>query len=459
MLSGPPRSPALTRGSMLETPLASTVVASGLVEGLALLRAAAHVASLRPTSVEDHDRRLGERLVEAGALNEWQLDQLRRGRTKFRLGPYLVFDSIARGGMGHVFKARHELLGRVEAVKVLPLSKGSPAAIASFLHEMRAQAALDHPNLVRVSYADRDGEVYYLVTEYVPGIDLRRLVRRRGPLSESVAAWVVAQAAAAVDHAHRRGFVHRDVKPGNLLLTPTGGVKLTDLGLAWSLDGDTDTAAAYAPGKVAGTSDYIAPEAIRFPDRVRPESDLYSLGCTLYYAVTGKVPYPGGTHAEKLRRRLRDDPPDPLALAPGLSTAMVACLRSAMARPIEHRPASAAEMAATLRELCSDADRDRLAVAVTETIARRTAAHDTKHRWDSDDGGELPETVGLPLHEVLPPNPDFGPRPASPNEPRERGAASVAGSWWRTPQVITWGALGATAILLALAALGSLLGG
>ncbi|TWT98061.1 Serine/threonine-protein kinase PrkC [Botrimarina colliarenosi] len=441
------------------TPLTATIAASGLVEGLALHRAVSHVVTQRPTSPEDHDRRLGERLVETGVLNAWQVDQLRRGRTKFTLGPYQITDSIARGGMGHVFKAKHELLGRVEAVKVLPRGKSTPDAIASFRHEIRAQAALDHPNLVRVSYADREGDLYYLVTEFVPGIDLRRLIRRRGPLSESVAAWVVSQAAAAIDHAHRRGLVHRDVKPGNVLLTPTGGVKVTDLGLAWSLEGVTANDEVYAEGKIAGTSDYLAPEAIRYPNKVRPESDLYGLGCTLYYAVTGKVPFPGGTHADKLRRRLRDEPIEPQVINPDLSPAIVAIIRRAMSRQPEHRAASAAEMARSLAALTDAADRERLAVVVTEAVAKRSVADESAVRWASGEAEDLPETVGLPLHEIGPaffpeplPEIDLDQRPV-PSEPAPVAEASALGRASNLPQRITWVSLGLTAAILLLSAL------
>lgn len=446
------------------TPLTATIAASGLVDGLALHRAVSHVVAQLPTSVEDHDRRLGERLVETGVLNAWQVDQLRRGRTKFTLGPYEIVDSIARGGMGHVFKARHELLGRIEAVKVLPRSKSTPDAIASFRHEIRSQAALDHPNLVRVSYADREGEIYYLVTEYVPGIDLRRLIRRSGPLPESVAAWVVSQAATAIDHAHRRGLVHRDVKPGNLLLTPTGGVKVTDLGLAWSLDGLAANGDVYAEGKIAGTSDYLAPESIRYPDVVRPESDLYGLGCTLYYAVTGKVPFPGGTHADKLRRRLREEPKEPQLLNPALSATIVSIIRRAMARSPEHRPESAGAMAQELLTLTEPADRERLAVIVTETIARRHAADESAVRWSSGEAEDLPETVGLPLHEIAPPGAVEeaaireapggqmpAPAPAVPPPPAPKAESNL-------PQRITWVSLALTAGLLLLTALRRWLG-
>ncbi len=174
-------------------------------------------------------------LVDLGYLNRWQVEQLKEGRTKFNLGPYRIVNAIGQGGMGHVFKAEHKLLGRIEAIKVLPKAKSTPEAVAAFQREIRAQAQLDHPNLVRVSYADYEGDTYFFVTEYVPGTDLRKLVRRNGPLPFPIAATIISQAAEGLHYAHRRGLVHRDVKPGNLLVTPDGRTKITDLGLAWFL--------------------------------------------------------------------------------------------------------------------------------------------------------------------------------------------------------------------------------
>lgn len=424
------------------TPLTATLAASGLLDGLELHRAASRVASQLSTSAEDYDRRLAEGLVESGVLNRWQVGQLQRGRTKFKLGAYRILDSIARGGMGHVFKGEHELLGRVEAIKVLPRAKTSPEAIASFRHEIRAQASLDHPNLVRVTYADRDGETYYLVTEYVPGIDLRRLIRREGALDESVAAWVLSQACEAIDHAHRRGFVHRDVKPGNVLITPDGRVKVTDLGLAWSLDGLVDSSIAYEEGKIAGTSDYVAPEIIEDPSCIRPASDLYGLGCTLYYAVTGKVPYPGGGHLDKLRRRLREAPIDPRTLAPDLSDTMAELIDRLMAIRPEERPAGAGMVAKELAAMADGEAARRLGALVTEAITRRPSADDTTPSWSGVDANDLPETVGLPLHDLSPEE-----RVATPQATPIQSTAR-----WGAPQWVALAALAGAAGILAAAA-------
>jgi eukaryotic-like serine/threonine-protein kinase len=298
---------------------------------------------------------LSEQLVELGYLNRWQAEQLRRGHTKFTLGPYKILDAIGHGGMGYVFKGEHVLLGRIEAIKVLPKSQMDPASITAFCREIRAQAALDHPNLVRLSFADKEGDTYFLVTEFIPGSDLRRLVRHHGALSERQAALVISQAAEALAYAHDRGLVHRDVKPGNLLVTPEGRTKLTDLGLA-SFSSDAAPASDTGPRHIVGTPDFIAPEAITTPGDVRRSSDIYSLGCTLYYAVTGKVPFPGGVTRDKLRRHLEEVPLTPLLFTPQLDPALAELIGSMMHKKAAERMGSAAEVVERLRPWTEKAD-------------------------------------------------------------------------------------------------------
>jgi serine/threonine protein kinase len=302
--------------------------------------------------VEVSDEMLGQRLVESGYLNRWQVEQLKEGRTKFTLGPYRIVNAIGKGGMGHVFKAEHKLLGRIEAIKVLPKSRSTPEAVASFQREIRAQAQLDHPNLVRVSYAGFEGDTYFFVTEYVPGTDLRKLVRRNGPLPASIAATIIAQAAEGLHYAHRRGLVHRDVKPGNLLVTPDGRTKITDLGLAWFLMEELDGHGAGSTKSLVGTGDYLAPETIREPDKIRPVSDVYSLGCTLYYAVTGKVPFPGGSTSEKMRRHLEEIPLNPLHFNPDLPEEFCDAIAAMMDKNPDTRTPTAAAVVELLRPWC-----------------------------------------------------------------------------------------------------------
>jgi eukaryotic-like serine/threonine-protein kinase len=302
------------------------------------------------------DELLGQRLVDQGYLNRWQVEQLKEGRTKFTLGPYRIVNAIGQGGMGHVFKAEHKLLGRIEAIKVLPKSKSTPEAVAAFQREIRAQAQLDHPNLVRVSYADFEGETYFFVTEYVPGTDLRKLVRRNGPLPYRTAATILCQAAEGLHYAHRRGLVHRDVKPGNLLVTPDGHTKITDLGLAWFLMEELEGGKPMGSKSksLVGTADYLAPETIREPDKILPVSDVYGLGCTLYYAVTGKVPFPGGNTPDKIRRHLDETPLNPLHFNPDLPEAFCDVIAAMMDKNPDTRTPTAAAVVELLRPWCDE---------------------------------------------------------------------------------------------------------
>jgi len=301
---------------------------------------------------EPSDEQLSAKLIAQGRLNRWQSEQLRHGVTKFSLGDYHLIDSIGQGGMGEVYKAEHAMMGRVVAVKVLPRSKSTPDAVTSFFREIRTQAQLDHQNLVRAHNAGHAGGVYFLVTEFVPGTDLRRLIRRRGKLSMGTAATIISQAAKGLEHAHGRGLIHRDIKPGNLLVTPEGHTKVSDLGLADYFSEEVPLDAK--GGKIVGTADYLSPEQITTPDRLTAASDVYSLGCTLYYAVTGKVPFPGGTTRDKARAHCQLPPIDPRRFNPELSDDFVEAVADMMAKRVEERIQTAAEVQARLEPWSGD---------------------------------------------------------------------------------------------------------
>ena len=294
------------------------------------------------TGAPPSGKRLADRLVDLGHLNPWQASQLLEGRTKFSLGPYRIVDSIGRGGMGQVFKAEHSILNTVVAIKVLPRDKCTPEAIANFTREIRAQSKLDHQNLVRALDAGEDGNVHYLVTEYVPGSDLRKLIRRGGRMDMKTAAHVISQVAAALEHAHQRGLVHRDVKPGNVLVAPDGTAKLSDLGLAGPLGGDAQDDPRI--GKIAGTADYLSPDHITAPGNPTPAWDIYSLGCTLYYAVTGNVPFPKGTTREKVNAHCSLRPLDPRQINNRLEPEFVEVMADMMAKDPGERIGSAGEV-------------------------------------------------------------------------------------------------------------------
>lgn len=298
--------------------------------------------------VGNEPARIAEQLITQGAVTAYQAQQLRFGRGKLNLGPYLITDWIGQGGMGQVFKAVHTVMGRQSAVKVLPLEKSTPDSRESFLREIRLQAGLDCPFLVRAYDAGHDGNVHYLVTEYVPGTDLRRLVRQRGPLPTNTAAGIIRQAALGLQYAHDLGLIHRDVKPGNILVTPEGRAKVSDVGLAAWMGREDDL----RTGKIVGTADYLSPEQIRTPDAIGPTSDLYSLGCTFYYAVTGKVPFPGGDAREKCRRHLEETPWHPRRFAPDLAEELVELIGEMMDKDTGRRIGSANLVADRLLPWC-----------------------------------------------------------------------------------------------------------
>lgn len=305
----------------------------------------------QPVPSEVEDKLLRAIFIEQGALTEYQAVQLSDGRVKLTLGPYIITDFIGQGGMGHVFKAIHKVMGRECAVKTLPVGRLTPQTLDGFTREIRLQAKLDCSYLVRAYDAGKDGTVHYLVTEYVPGMDLRRLIKAKGPLPQEQAASIIMQAAYGLEYAHQQGMVHRDVKPGNILVTPDGIAKVSDVGLAAFTANLVDDPRA---GKIVGTADYLSPEQIRTPLAVGPVSDVYSLGCTLYYTVCGKVPFPGGNTAHKLRRHLEETPFHPRRFAENISEEFVDIIAEMMDKDPNKRIQTCAEVAARLEPWAID---------------------------------------------------------------------------------------------------------
>lgn len=322
----------------------------------------------------DLDRRLAEELVRRGALNRWQSVQLLEGRTKFTLGGFRVLDAIGRGGYGHVFLGREnrdDSFGSQQrvALKVLPLARATPELTTRFLHEIEIQKNLSHPNLVRFLGAGHDGNVHYMVHEYVDGGDLQIRLHRDGKAPLDRAATVISQAASALDYLHRQGIVHRDVKPSNVLLSSEGIAKLTDMGLAVSYQIDfpglrsfaSEEAAlekridqvAHGGEKIAGTVDYMAPDQLRDPSRPMPAWDLYSLGCTFYQLLTGQVPFPGDSTSSSGKRKkfydhLRVTPKDVRVFEQSIPYDVASLVRVLLAKNPADRPQNAADVVARL---------------------------------------------------------------------------------------------------------------
>jgi serine/threonine protein kinase len=305
-------------------------------------------------------RLLARALVEKGVLTRFQAERLLIGRTDgFVLDQYVVLEELGRGGMGWVFKARHRTMNRVVALKVLaPGLTKTERAQEMFLREVRAVAQLVHPNLVTAFDANLVGDRYYLVLEYVDGPNLDQLVRTRGPLAVGQACDFIRQAASGLQCAHTAGMVHRDIKPANLLVqrqAADGGpglVKVSDFGLARLQEGaDAGPGGGTLvtrPNTVMGTPDFLSPEQARNLHNTDIRSDLYSLGCTFYYLLTGQVPFPGGTSLEKLIRHNTEQPAPVEELRPEVPAAVAAIVRRLLAKKPEDRFRTPAEVATAL---------------------------------------------------------------------------------------------------------------
>jgi serine/threonine protein kinase len=300
---------------------------------------------------------LADTLVRRGWLTSFQVKRILSDRAgDLVLGNYVLLDQLGEGGMGLVFKARHRRMGRVVALKLIaPSQLKDSETVRRFQREIEAAAQLEHPNVVRAYDADQAGDVHFFVMEYVEGIDLGKLVRQRGPLPIEEACTYIRQAAQGLQHAHERGLVHRDIKPSNLLLsTRDGVVKLLDLGLARLEPTSEDPAEAPTltrDGALMGTPDFLAPEQARDAHSADIRSDLYSLGCTFYYLLAGKVPFPGGSLAQKIYKQ-QFAAPVPLAeVRPDIPASVTAVVYRLMAKQPQDRYQTPAAVIAALPPL------------------------------------------------------------------------------------------------------------
>ena len=252
------------------------------------------------------------------------------------LDHFIVQQIIGGGGMGAVFRGMDQRLDRVVAIKVIPGSRRDPETLRRFRVEAQAAARLDHPNIARVFYVGEAEQWNYIVFEYVDGINIRDLVEMNGPMTIDDSVFYARQIAEALQHAHDRDVVHRDIKPSNIVVTPTGMAKLVDMGLARDTSLEKSTGDQTASGVTLGTFDYISPEQARNPRDADVRSDLYSLGCTLFYMLTGNPPFPEGTALQKLLNHGSLPPPDPRGWRDDISDQLYDIMMKLMAkRPID----------------------------------------------------------------------------------------------------------------------------
>lgn len=300
---------------------------------------------------------ISEALVEAELITEWQAEKLLAGKHRgFILGKYKFLRQLGKGGMSTVYLAEHMLMNRKVAIKVLPPNRVSDATyLDRFYVEARAAAKLDDPNIVRAYDIDStsDGKTHYLIMEYVPGKDLHVLVKEGGRLGYNAAADYVAQVATGLQHAHEMGLVHRDIKPANCLLDTSGTVKLLDMGLA-RLIGDESSLTLDNNENVLGTADYLAPEQALDSHKADSRADIYSLGCTLYYLLTGHPPFPEGSITERLMKHQRETPESILNERPDAPPTLLHICERMMSKDPDARYQTAGEVAERMAEWLED---------------------------------------------------------------------------------------------------------
>jgi serine/threonine protein kinase len=359
------------------TELVDLVTRSGVVEGSRLTN---YMQELQATgSIPSEPSRLAGLMVRDGILTFFQAEQFLMGKWKrFSIGKYKVLERLGSGGMGQVFLCEHKLMRRRVAVKVLPTAKADdPSSLERFYREARAVAALDHPNIVRAYDIDQDENLHFLVMEYVDGSSLQDLIKKTGPIDPVRACHYIYQSAIGIQHAFdTAGLVHRDIKPGNILVDRSGTVKILDMGLARFFHDEDDLLTKKYDENVLGTADYLAPEQAMDSHSVDVRADIYSLGATFYYMLTGNPPFTEGTVAQKLIWH-QTKPPKPIAdYRKDVQPEIIAIVQKMMAKDPTNRFQTPTEIALALEPFVrtpiappSDDEMPRLSPAATSAPA------------------------------------------------------------------------------------------
>jgi serine/threonine protein kinase len=324
------------------------VLKSGLLDRGQLQEALRDV----PKEQRDDPQALAEHLVRKGKLSRFQAGKLLSGTGKgLLLGHYQVLAPIGRGGMSTVYLARDERNGELVALKLLTPSRwrNREQLLARFQREMELSRRVAHPHLAWTHESGFVLGVYYIAMEYIPGKNLSKIVAENGPLKVPRAARLMAEVASALEHAHNQGLVHRDLKPSNIMVTPNDHAKVLDLGLALIEGEEAEQNVIGGQGYIVGSMDYIAPEQTTDATGVDGRADLYSLGCTLYFALCGQPPFPGGTSREKMRRHRQEQPRPLRELAPDVPVGFARLIERLMAKDPAQRPPSAVAVEEELR--------------------------------------------------------------------------------------------------------------
>src|SRR5262245_31562817 len=325
---------------------------SGIVDPA---RVAAYLQQLRgQSSLPAEPNKLAGLMVRDGLLTYFQAEQFLLGKWKrFAIGKYKVLEKLGSGGMGQVFLCEHKIMRRRVAVKVLPTAKADdPSSLERFLREARAVSALDHPNIVRAYDIDQDDNLHFLVMEYVDGTNLQDLIKRHGPMDTLRACHYIYQAAFGLQHAFdMAGVLHRDIKPGNILIDRSGTVKILDMGLARFSHDEEDLLTKKYDENVLGTADYLAPEQALDSHNVTIRADIYSLGATFYFMLTGNPPFTEGSVAQKLIWHQSKEPKPIAAYRPDVPAEIIAIVQRMMAKEPDERYQSPQDVAEALAPL------------------------------------------------------------------------------------------------------------
>jgi serine/threonine protein kinase len=316
-------------------------------------------------------------LIEDGYLTRFQADRLLEGNYRgLVLDEYKLLEVLGCGGMGWVYIAEEiETKWRV-ALKVLPEDgRRDAGTLARFRLEAQAGLRLNHPNIVRThklgTSEDIYGKVHYVVMELVRGVNLFELLLLKRKLDVGQVCDIIMQTATALEYAHQQGLIHRDIKPENLLVCPDGTVKILDFGLAMVDENDEEFSMAMIFGQNRlGTADYISPEQYIDSYKIDDRADVYSLGCTFYFALTGKVPFPFATAAEKLKGHLRKKPTPVYSLRPDIPKRVAAIVHKMMSKRPENRIQTAADVVRYLKPL---AERQPVVFDFRSVLATRMA--------------------------------------------------------------------------------------
>ena len=367
------------------------ISSSGVLSDSALSELQQHL----PNDGQQRAIRLATELVEDGLLTTYQARViLERGDSPLLLDRYVILDSIGAGGMGIVFKALQQSLERVVAVKVLPKhAVDSPDKIQRFQREMRSVAKISHPNVVQAFDAHESNGVYFFVMEYVSGNDLAELVTNQGPLPVRDAIEVLVQIAAGLESAHEHGIIHRDVKPSNVLLRDDGVAKVLDLGLSRTREVTRETTAneLTRDGLAMGTVSYMSPEQAFDAKQATERSDIYSLGCTLYFLLHGRPMFDEPNAVQTIVAHREAPAPQLGDGCDGVPQPLETLFQQMVAKAPDDRPASMAEVQASLAE-CLHADqgtaneslavsRTREHVGIEEPVHESIAIDRTRSSW------------------------------------------------------------------------------